>query len=656
MRRPDYRLACPDNKPIPLMTDSGTFTISGAQGGTPNRLEIHNFVKNTQFFSLYIQALQQISSESQSALTSFFSIAGIHGLPYVPWDNSGGAQAVDDNNGGWEGYCTHGNVLFPTFHRPFVALFEQAIQTAAIQIASAYTVNGSAFRTAAQQLRQPYWDWAANALPPPEVISLDEVNITVADGSIVSVANPLRRYTFHPLDPSFYSPWNIWNTTVRHADRESASAGDDVTDLKNTLTSAFPQIRSSTHSLFLRVHTWPGFSNHSPGDGGSTSNSLEAIHDMMHNNIGGLGHMSDPAVAAFDPIFWLHHANVDRLLALWSAVNPGVWVSPGEALGGTWTLLPTDKVDGNTALTPFWRSETEYWASNDVNTTSVVGYTYPEFNGLDMGNPTKLKSAILAKVKSLYGGTTPHSRSVSASAVGPDSGAAHRMVVKKTAEASSANSAATQPESDASSPMPMSLAVPSSSRPTTHPVSHQRNSEEGLSHSVVHNTPAIRRIPDWTARIQVKKFAVGMSFAVLIFLGPSPIPANPRDWRFSEGYVGAHHVFVNGVPERCANCRTQREMIVEGFVHLNDGIAKHSGLHSLEPDVIEPYLKANLEWRVQKVNGEAVDLTDIPSLEVAVFMTETSLPPGAELPELGEPSHRHGVTHGRVGGSRAPLE
>lgn len=35
--------------------------------------------------------------------------------------------------------------------------------------------------------------------------------------------------------------------------------------------------------------------------------SLEAIHNNIHNFVGGSGFMGDPATAAFDPIFWLHH-------------------------------------------------------------------------------------------------------------------------------------------------------------------------------------------------------------------------------------------------------------------------------------------------------------------------------------------------------------
>ena len=83
---------------------------------------------------------------------------------------------------------------------------------------------------------------------------------------------------------------------------------------------------------------WGQFSNHTwdqihPDQG--TLTSLEGIHDTIHVDVGGNGHMADPGVAAFDPIFWLHHCQVDRLLALWQAVYPTTYVSPGPDMTGT---------------------------------------------------------------------------------------------------------------------------------------------------------------------------------------------------------------------------------------------------------------------------------------------------------------------------------
>ena len=53
--------------------------------------------------------------------------------------------------------------------------------------------------------------------------------------------------------------------------------------------------------------------------------------------------------------------------------------------------------------------------------------------------------------------------------------------------------------------------------------------------------------------------------------------------------------------QQCANCVSQADIVVEGFVHLNLPIAKLSGLGSLDPDVVEPYLTKELQWRVKKV-------------------------------------------------------
>jgi len=104
---------------------------------------------------------------------------------------------------------------------------------------------------------------------------------------------------------------------------------------------------------------------------------------------------------------------------------------------------------------------------------------------------------------------------------------------------------------------------------------------------------------DWTARIEVKKYEVGGSFGILLFLGE--VPNNPQDWNISPNYVGSHYAFANTSASQCANCRSQVDVVVEGFVHLNQGIIRHSGLSSLDPNVVEPYLKNNLHWRVQSV-------------------------------------------------------
>ncbi|MGH8001222.1 MAG: tyrosinase family protein, partial [Brasilonema sp.] len=67
----------------------------------------------------------------------------------------------------------------------------------------------------------------------------------------------------------------------------------------------------------------------------SVTGQLENLpHDVIHVNIGGAGWMSDPRLAARDPIFWLHHCNIDRLWEQWlsqgqgrsNPVNNSTWI------------------------------------------------------------------------------------------------------------------------------------------------------------------------------------------------------------------------------------------------------------------------------------------------------------------------------------------
>src|SRR5262249_12562296 len=59
--------------------------------------------------------------------------------------------------------------------------------------------------------------------------------------------------------------------------------------------------------------------------GGRTHGGLEQQpHDQVHGLVGGRdaqtrvrGLMSDPDTAGLDPIFYLHHANIDRLWEVW---------------------------------------------------------------------------------------------------------------------------------------------------------------------------------------------------------------------------------------------------------------------------------------------------------------------------------------------------
>ena len=58
------------------------------------------------------------------------------------------------------------------------------------------------------------------------------------------------------------------------------------------------------------------------GDFRDFSEQLEDVHDGIHGWVGGT--MGIIAWAAYDPIFWSHHAMIDRLWAIWQVRHAAV--------------------------------------------------------------------------------------------------------------------------------------------------------------------------------------------------------------------------------------------------------------------------------------------------------------------------------------------
>ena len=108
-------------------------------------------------------------------------------------------------------------------------------------------------------------------------------------------------------------------------------------------------------------------------------------------------------------------------------------------------------------------------------------------------------------------------------------------------------------------------------------------------------------INDWSTRINVKKYELSGSFTVLIFIGE--VPEDPSQWCTSPSFVGSHYAFVNGVAAQCDNCRSQAQadLVIEGYVHLTSTLAGKPDITSYEPGEVIPYLKDNLNWRIQAV-------------------------------------------------------
>lgn len=141
----------------------------------------------------------------------------------------------------------------------------------------------------------------------------------------------------------------------------------------------------------------------------TTKTAFEYAHNQVHHTIGGFntmdpGHMGVFAYSAFDPILYtfpsflliraaipkankihwlielsfLVHANIDRLFALWQAMNPTLFLTPDIDSTGTFTNVVGANLTADSPLTPFMMLNGSAWTSTEARDLENLGYTYPE--------------------------------------------------------------------------------------------------------------------------------------------------------------------------------------------------------------------------------------------------------------------------------------
>lgn len=207
------------------------------------------------------------------------------------------------------------------------------------------------YLSAAQRVRFPYWDWSATGTHSriPEVMKEEKISVVTPDGQS-NIDNPLFGYSFEngPPPGSGFGP-----RTTR---------GENDQKLQDT----YPGRRQGTLDYFSR------------GQFNPASEYLEGIHGGVHVFIG--GDMPIIPRSSFDPLFWLHHCNIDRLTAMYQATHPGVTLSPRKR-SPTFATGGDGPDDLNTPLFPFRHPNGNEWTSNDVSGAGSIhqyGYAYPE--------------------------------------------------------------------------------------------------------------------------------------------------------------------------------------------------------------------------------------------------------------------------------------
>lgn len=196
----------------------GTLPLA-ANGSIPIRPEIRDMRKDKYSWDLFILSLSMLQYVDQDHPLSWYQIAGIHGVPFRPWN---GVQPVAGAQ--QSGYCTHSSVLFPTWHRPYLALYEvrnvihampsnlfdililpqQELYKLVNAIAALFpdVKEKAQYQRAASIFRIPYWDWSITA--PAGETHLPEsfwspVISQYGPNGMQNIRNPLYSYTFHPL-------------------------------------------------------------------------------------------------------------------------------------------------------------------------------------------------------------------------------------------------------------------------------------------------------------------------------------------------------------------------------------------------------------------------------------------------------------------------
>jgi tyrosinase len=205
-----------------------------------------------------------------------------------------------------EDQCQHACWFFLPWHRMYLYRFEQIVRSHLdASVADAWAL--------------PYWNYSDNpgrrALPPafrqPELV----------DGS----PNPLF-------------------TSRRQSDPLDINGGEPMTAAGVSLTDAmkpdvFSRSVSGATPGFGGGRTNPLFHHSSSGPLGPLEGTP---HGTVHNQVGGAsGLMSAFNTAALDPIFWLHHANIDRLWEQWRRGTP----AHSNSTESDWLTMTFELVD-----------------------------------------------------------------------------------------------------------------------------------------------------------------------------------------------------------------------------------------------------------------------------------------------------------------------
>ncbi|MBV8046776.1 MAG: tyrosinase family protein [Paludibacterium sp.] len=292
----------------------------------------------------YARGVKAMQARALNQLTSWKFFAAIHGLDSGLWQQLGYLSASDPMpsktvQATYWNQCQHGSWYFLPWHRGYLLAVEAILRAEIVKL------GGPA------DWALPYWNYfksGENTLPP----------------AFASAAWPDGKDDNPLYIPQRYGPNNDGNVFVPLSQVNERALGD----------ARFIGQSGGGSPGFGGVQT--KFSHAGTIHGGIETQP----HDWVHGLVGGSdtgsglpGLMSDPDTAALDPVFWLHHGNIDRLWTVWrlnpaSHIDPGVsaWLKGPATGGGRAFTLP--KPDGSA-----WT-----YTPSQMETLATLGYTYDD--------------------------------------------------------------------------------------------------------------------------------------------------------------------------------------------------------------------------------------------------------------------------------------
>ena len=314
------------------------------------------------------------------------------------------------------GIFGHGGPMFLPWHRQYVLELEDALRA----------VTG-------RHITLPYWNWTSKA----STDALFDQRFMGGDGNQDRggrlESGPFRydRWPLHVDNSALHlyrATSTQWITRSRGSMYvpELPSQADVEFTLARPLFDVAPWADSSDARQSLRMALEGVHDNHDPvtdgqwenvrgcgGDAIGKGNATPAtvfgrgtLHNSVHGYVGGItppdeengapvfGTMTVPLASPNDPIFFLHHANVDRLWAEWQKAHPDDLYRPRGAAAGE--SFPDNEIDD--PLTP-WTHATP----RSVADTEALGYVYaqPASSANARRSAARTRSRLLCRLRRL---------------------------------------------------------------------------------------------------------------------------------------------------------------------------------------------------------------------------------------------------------------